>query len=427
MYNNKANRNGWVNEKTLIGTSDVSKYSLTCFVRCPNGYEIKPFKVTNDWAGIDKFWQLLRETKIKHQLDEIIVGFESTGCYGEPLIVFMKDKPVKLVQINPMHTKRVKELSDNSPNKTDNKDPVIIADIIQLGHYLSMVKPDGAAAELRQLTHTRLAQLGYQNGLINQLESLMFRVWPEFVQIMGTLTGKTARYLIAHYPQPDKIRKFSLAKLTAKIKRVSRGRMGQDKAGQLLESSKHSLGIRDGLQSALIEIKQILKQLDQIDQFMKVLEQKMAEEIARIPYSQNLLSIKGLGVVSLGGIIGELGSFKSYQKQSEVVKMAGLDLYEISSGLHKGMKRLSHRGRSLLRTLLFLATLNMVRKDGIFNQDYERLLARGMIKIKALLVIARKLLRIMFALVRDGSEYKVGYENNKPRQKLEANITRAAG
>ena len=38
---------------------------------------------------------------------EITVGFESTGPYGEPLFHYLKDKPVKLVQINPMHTKRV--------------------------------------------------------------------------------------------------------------------------------------------------------------------------------------------------------------------------------------------------------------------------------------------------------------------------------
>ena len=45
-----------------------------------------------------------------------------------------------------MHTKRMKEVNDNSPLKTDDKDPRVIADIIRLGHALTVVVPEGDAA-----------------------------------------------------------------------------------------------------------------------------------------------------------------------------------------------------------------------------------------------------------------------------------------
>jgi hypothetical protein len=54
-------------------------------------------------------------------------------------------RPVTIVQVNPMHTKRIKELNDNSPLKTDDKDPRVIADVLRLGHALRVVVPEGDA------------------------------------------------------------------------------------------------------------------------------------------------------------------------------------------------------------------------------------------------------------------------------------------
>jgi transposase len=71
------------------------------------------------------------------------------------MVHYLMKKPVRVVQVNPMHTKRVKEINDNSPLKTDDKDPRVIADIIKLGRALSIVIPEGDAAYLRRLNNSR--------------------------------------------------------------------------------------------------------------------------------------------------------------------------------------------------------------------------------------------------------------------------------
>jgi transposase len=58
----------------------------------------------------------------------------------------------------------------------------------------------------------------------------------------------------------------------------------------------------------------------------------MAVTPAQISCSARLLSIKGLAVVSSAGLIGEVGDFSRFRTQPEIMKLAGLDLYEISSG-----------------------------------------------------------------------------------------------
>jgi len=92
-----------------------------------------------------------------------------------------------------------------------------------------------------------------------------------------------------------------------------------------------------------------------------------------------------------------------------MLKLAGLDLYEISSGAHQGCRRISKRGRALMRKLLYFATINTTRKNGILHGAYQRHLAKGMPRIKALMAIARKLIGIIFALVRDHRNYNADY------------------
>jgi transposase len=120
----------FVNEKTLIVAVDIGKVSNQGYGRCPNGVEVKPFEFFNNGEGFKKFWERIWQAKETYHLETVVVGFEFTGPYGEPLVQFLSKRPVRLVQVNPMHTKRLKELEGNSPEKTDRKDPKVIADIM---------------------------------------------------------------------------------------------------------------------------------------------------------------------------------------------------------------------------------------------------------------------------------------------------------
>ena len=113
--------------------------------------------------------------------------------------------------------------------------------------------------------------------------------------------------------------------------------------------------------------------------------------------------------MTVAGLIGEVGDFRAFRTISEITKLAGLDLFEISSGKHKGQRRISKRGRPLMRKLLFYASINVVKSKGILHEPYQQMLSGGKPKLKALIAIARKLLRIIFALARDNTLYVEDY------------------
>ena len=130
-----------INKKTMIVSIDIGKSIHYGYFRGPNADECPPFSFKNSQKSFKHLWIKISKFKCDHDLDEIVIGFESTGPYAEPLFHFLRKKPVKLVQVNPVHTKRIKDLTGNSPNKTDKKDPRVIADVITLGHALTLIVP----------------------------------------------------------------------------------------------------------------------------------------------------------------------------------------------------------------------------------------------------------------------------------------------
>ena len=398
-----------VNEKTLLVTVDIGKYKNYGYARFGDGRELQPFAFGNHYMGFRRFWRIIQDLKEKEQLSNVVVGFESTGSYGVPFQHFLKDKPVRMVLVNAFHTKRVKELADNSPRKTDKKDPRVMADIIELGHWLHVVIAEGVAARLRVLSHARDDYMKGRTALYNQVQNLMFEIFPEFEQVMKDLKLKTSRYLLEHHPTPESIIALGLEPLVEVMHRISRGKIKKARARALYEAAKHSIGIKEGQEEIVLHITHYLMLIADYERMIKKVETEISRLLKEVPISRYLLSIKGVGETTVAGIIGEVADFERFPSYAELEKFAGLNLYEVSSGKHRGRKRISKRGRPLMRKLLYFASINVVKKGGIYHNRYQRYLKRGMPKVKALTAISRQLLRLIFAVVRDHREFDRSY------------------
>jgi transposase len=406
----RAKRVKTVKEGTLIATVDIGITSNTGYCTTLDGRGTKSFRFDNTKEGFEKFWRMTMVSKNRFGCDEVLVGYESTGPYAEPLVHYLVHKQVKIVQVNPMHTKKMKEVNDNSPLKTDDKDPRVIADIIRLGRALTIVVPEGDAAYLRRLNNARERHVGERTAFLNQLQQLVFLIFPEFKTVLKDMKGKTAQYILKRYTTPERIGTLSKEALGEEMRKRSMGKFGIKEAESLIGLARETVGIKEGISGIFMDIRHILVQLEAEVRFISEIEAEMGATLERIPWSVKLLSIKGLGTVSVAGLIGEVGDFSKFSTQSEIMKLAGLDLYEISSGQRKGQRRISKRGRSLLRKILFYAAIQMIRKNGIMYDYYARLTGRGMERMRALIAVSRKLLRIIHAIVRDNRDYVGQYQ-----------------
>lgn len=402
-----------VKEGTLIVAVDIGMEVNQGYCTTLEGESTKPLKFDNTRSGFDTFWEMVVASKARFKCNDVIVGYESTGPYGEPFVYYLVKKEIKLVQVNPMHTKRVKEISDNSPLKTDDKDPRVIADILKLGRALSVVIPEGDAAYLRRLNNSRERHVKERTALLNQLQQVVFLWFPEFRTVMRNVKCKTVLYLLKTYATPEAISVLDKHVLGEEMRKRSMGKFKECHADRLINLAKNTVGIREGVSGLSMDIRHILSQLEMLEGLIGEIEIEMGTALERISYSSKLLSIKGLGIISVAGLIGEIGDFSKFKTRSEIMKLAGLDLYEISSGKMKGERKISKRGRALIRKILYYLALKTIRKNGIMHDYYARLTDGGMKKMKALVAVSRKLLGIIYAMVRDDREYIADFESIK--------------
>jgi transposase len=83
-------------------------------------------------------------------------------------------------------------------------------------------------------------------------------------------------------------------------------------------------------------------------------ENEIINVLERIPYAKKMLAIKGVNAISLAGVLGESGDLSGYAHGNSLLRHAGLNLAEASSGKWRGQMKLSKRGRPRLRRFLYL-------------------------------------------------------------------------
>lgn len=117
---------------------------------------------------------------------------------------------------------------------------------------------------------------------------------------------------------------------------------------------------------------------------------------------KNLESIPGVGPKVSSTVLAIIGADVSGHTVKEVVALAGLDPSEHQSGtsVHK-KPRISKKGNALLRRSLYWAALVGIQHNPILMSFYEKLLNRGKIKKVALIACVRKILHIIFGVLKN--------------------------
>ena len=397
-----------VNKEELIVGIDVAKMKHFARILFPDGSESAAFGFLNVREGFEAFLSWLMTFRTKLNNPHVIVGMESTGHYWESLAFFLDSiADIALVQVNPLYVKRTKDLYDSSPGKTDSKDSGVIAMLIGMGKYQPMVLPRGPFANLRgfaKLREQKVVELGIQRNILHSIVDVIF---PEYSSVFKKLEGKTSLHMLKTFTTPEEIVKAGIQRITNELHKTSRGKLSKAVAQELVEAAIHTVGLTEGIEANTFAIQRAVESIERIQGDIVAIEKNLSETLNKVPYVVHLLSIPGIGPISMAVILGETGDMLRYRRAEEVIKLAGLNLFEISSGKHKGQKHITKRGRALLRKCLFFAALRMVKERGVFREDYCRLTqVNGMQKTKAFVALSRKLLRVIFALARDGVMYQ---------------------
>lgn len=128
--------------------------------------------------------------------------------------------------------------------------------------------------------------------------------------------------------------------------------------------------------------------------------------LEKMPLAKQLQSIPGMGSITIAALLGFADDLGHYAHGRQLLRRAGLNLAERTSGKYKGQIKLSKRGESTLRKYLFLAILTLVRENSDFKRWHEHNLNKGMKKMASLFKLIGKLARIVIGMIQRGEAYR---------------------
>jgi transposase len=141
-----------------------------------------------------------------------------------------------------------------------------------------------------------------------------------------------------------------------------------------------------------------------IAQWDKSISSLVAQSEALDRTWRQLRSIPGIGPVAATTLIAlmpELGSLSPKQ----VAAMAGLAPFNVDSGKHRGSRRI-RGGRKRVRDALYMAAVAAARCSARFKAFYKRLIDAGKPPKIAIIAVARKLLLVANAILRDRAVFQ---------------------
>ena len=295
-----------ITESTLVVGVDIAKNVQWARTVDYRGIEIgKAIRFTNDKQGFEEIVSTIHDRCKQKGYTKVIVGMEPTGHYWKPLANYLqKQETVTVVLVNPYATKMSKELDDNSPTKSDKKDSLTIARLVKDGRYYELYIPHDVYADLRVMSSTRQSLNKRKHALKNTIVAVMDEYFPEFITVFKhPFKGKAARHILKTFPFPKYILELSEDEVTQEIKSSVKKTVGRKHARKLIAAAQESIGVDYGEEAARFKLKGLMDELDLVERQIEELESRMAETLNEISYTKYLLSVKGIGVITLAALL----------------------------------------------------------------------------------------------------------------------------
>ncbi len=164
-------------------------------------------------------------------------------------------------------------------------------------------------------------------------------------------------------------------------------------------------------------IKSLEKMSKQLGKEIVLLEKKLDVLLQQWQPAQfkSVSSIKGIGKRATSMLIVFTQGFKYTKSHRQLISFAGLSPTEYSSGssIH-GKSRIYKRGGKNLRDVLYMCAMNAIKTNPGCKTLYDRLRANGKTGKQGLIAVCNKLLKQVFAVVKNNRLYQPKYCSAKP-------------
>lgn len=399
----RAPRSAFIQSNRLVIGVDIAKDASVAVAQDSSGRLTKPLTFSMTQLGFEALKAFAEKETESAGAGDWVVALEPTGHYGIPLVSRLLDDGIEVLRVEPLHTNRAKEFYDGTRRKTDAKDAGVIAGLARTGTYRPYRLQRGVFADLRYFGRRRQQVVERLSRVKNRLHRHLDVTFPELLRLFRGRLSPTVLAVLEVAATPMDILALPLTELETAVRVGSRGQLGIERAQAIREAAGRTIGSTDGLAAHRFAIGQLVDEMKHARKQCLAVEREMKDALSQVPYAPLVLTIPRLGVITLATLLGEFGDLRDFDRAEKLIKHAGLDLVESSSGKHKGRRYISRRGRAYARQMLFLAALRV--GVGHFGTARARLIERGKAPAVAAVANMCRLLRVIHAMVRDDKPF----------------------
>ena len=329
------------------------------------------------------------------------IGLESTGIYHTNIITFLVAQNYKVMMINPILTNMARKAAKVHSAKNDNLDAQTICKYMidnsdKFSPYTLSLYHNEALKSLSRKRFFIAEDLRKAKLAVNGLVQVIF---PEFKTLFSNIYGDSAIAVLKTYGTPKALARAHVNKVASLL----HGRC-KCTAERLIAAAKSSVGISEPhyafqLMDAIEEMEHIARRIKSYDVQIKAYVDELCP---------NLLSIPGVGYTTAGLIAGEIRDITRFHSAESLISYCGIDVTVYESGKYKAKNCIpSKKGSKYLRYALFQVSRIIWQHDPVFRSYYEKKQAEGKHYYVILGHIQKKVIRVIYSILKNGSTYKV--------------------
>ena len=407
--------------RAFVGVDVSQADAHVCFLLADGSEPAPRWSIPNTQPGAEALSQTLAQLAHQHAITELRIGMEATGLLWWHLAQHLRATPVlapyapQVYALNP-HLVTTFRANYGAIPKTDRVDAFLIAERLRFGRQLpAPFQLDARYAPLQRLTRFRLHLVQNLAREKNYCLSFLFLTFSGFGQVspFGDPFGATSSAVLEEFTT-EELAQQPLEVLTAYLQEKGRGRFGDPGAvaATLQRAARDSYRLDHVLQEPLrLVLATTLDSIRALQAQLKTLDVTIARELAGLP--QTLDSVPGLGPVWTAGLIAELGAISRFDDEAAIAQYAGLTWETYQSADYQAEDTaLTKRGNPYLRYYLVEAANSVRQHCPEYRQYYAAKAAetpRHAHK-RALVLTARKLVRLIDALLRTQTRYQTPAE-----------------
>lgn len=379
---------------------DIAKRNHEASVIAQDGSVVrKAMRFANSQAGYNKLMEMVRSLK-----EPVVFGMEATGHYWLTLYTHLRNDGCTVHVINPIQSDALRGMYIRK-TKTDSIDSVIIADVIRFGRYCETSVEPGDLQAMRELCRQRFYVIDMASDLKRKVIALLDQVFPEYEKLFSDTFGVSSMELLSQYTTPEEMLSVSSQQLAEVLEKASRGRLGAEKAVEIQDAAKNSFGIVMASSSFSLIIRQYIEQIRSLESSVDIFDTEIARLLSG--FDTQLTTITGIGPTLAAVILSEIGGdIRRFSSPAKLAAYAGVDPTVKQSGDFSGTRmKMSKRGSPYLRRAIWLASTVAAFKDPAIHALYERKRTEGKDHMTVIGHICRKMISIIFAVLRDNTPY----------------------